>query len=59
MTRCYRSLVIKAPNSPGIEKNYNSGSAVENETGKDARTAHVTLYHDVQYPSQVELPVVK
>jgi putative CocE/NonD family hydrolase len=52
-------LVIKAPNSPGTEKNYNSGGAVENETGKDARTAHVTLYHDVQYPSQLELPVVK
>jgi len=52
-------LVFKAPNSIYAEKNYNSGGMVEKESGKDARTAHVNLYHDAQHPSFIELPVVK
>ena len=39
-------IVVEALNSPDSEKNYNSGGAVENETGRDARTAHITLYQD-------------
>jgi hypothetical protein len=50
--------VIKCPNSIFLQKNYNSGGNVEDESGADARTAHVTLYHDAQHPSYLELPLV-
>jgi len=52
-------LVLASPNSIYIQKNYNSGGVVNEESGKDARTAHVTLYHDVKYPSLLEIPIVK
>jgi len=52
-------LVVRSINSPGTEKNYNSGGVVAAETGKDARTAHIMLTHDADYPSALELPVVK
>jgi len=52
-------LFVHCPNTPGTEKNYNSGGVVAAETGKDARTAHITLVHDSQHPSALELPVVK
>jgi uncharacterized protein len=52
-------LVVRSINSPGVEKNYNSGGVVAAETGKDARTAHVTLLHDADHPSMMELPIVK
>jgi putative CocE/NonD family hydrolase len=51
-------LVFKSPNSIFTIKNYNGGGVVENESGKDARTAHIMLYHDATYPSFLELPVV-
>ncbi len=52
-------IVVEALNSPDSEKNYNSGGAVENETGRDARTAHITLYHDARHPSVLEVPITK
>ena len=52
-------LVLSCPNSIYYEKNYNSGGVVAAESGKDARTAHVTLYHDSKHPSCLELPCVK
>jgi uncharacterized protein len=52
-------LVFKCVNSIQIEKNYNSGGDVASESGKDAKTAHVTLLHDTEHPSILELPVVK
>lgn len=52
-------LVIRSINSPGAEKNYNSGGVVAAETGKDAKTAHITLVHDADHPSALELPIVK
>lgn len=52
-------LVISSPNSIYLEKNYNAGGRVEAETGKDARVAHITVYHDSQHPSSLELPIVK
>jgi len=52
-------LVLDGLNSMYYEKNYNSGGAVENESGKDAKTAHVTVYHDPEHPSVLELPIVK
>ncbi|MCL4562759.1 MAG: CocE/NonD family hydrolase [Chloroflexi bacterium] len=51
-------LVFCSPNTIFLEKNYNSGGVVAEESEKDARTAHVTLYHDPQHPSYLELPVV-
>ena len=52
-------LVVHSLNSPSIEKNYNSGDVVTKETGKQARTAHITLLHNDDHPSTLELPVVK
>ncbi|MCX5672876.1 MAG: CocE/NonD family hydrolase [Planctomycetota bacterium] len=52
-------LVFWSPNSIHLQKNYNSGGVVAEESGKDARTAHITLYHDSNHPSYIEIPVVK
>lgn len=52
-------LVVYCPNSSDVEKNYNSGGVVADETAKDARTAHVTLYHDAEHPSVLEIPIVR
>jgi predicted acyl esterase len=52
-------LVFNSPNSIYVEKNYNSGGNVEQESGKDARIAHITLYHDAAHPSSLEIPIVK
>lgn len=52
-------LVLKAPNSIFWEKNYNSGGVVAEESGADARVAHITLVHDRVHPSVLEIPVVK
>ncbi len=52
-------LVIISPNSIYFQKNYCGGGIVANESGKDARTAHVMLYHDADHPSYLELPIVK
>jgi putative CocE/NonD family hydrolase len=50
-------LVIGPINSPNWEKNYNSNGLVANESGKDARTVIVTVYHDGQHPSALYLPI--
>jgi uncharacterized protein len=52
-------LVIGSANTPSAEKNYNSGSVVVKETGKDARTAHIQLLHDAEHASVLELPIVR
>jgi hypothetical protein len=52
-------LIVSSVNSTGTEKNYNSGGVVATETGKNAKTAHITLVHDAEHQSSVELPVVK
>jgi uncharacterized protein len=52
-------LVLSCINSTYFEKNYNSGGNVESESGKDAVTAHVTVYHDPDHPSVLEIPIVK
>jgi hypothetical protein len=51
-------LLIRCPNSIYVQKNYNGGGVVADESAADARTAHVTLYHDADYPSYLELPIV-
>jgi uncharacterized protein len=50
-------LIISSPNSIFLQKNYNSGGVVAEETAKDARTAHVQVYHDAAHPSSIELPL--
>ncbi len=52
-------LILSCPNTIQLEKNYNSGGVVAEESGKDARTAHVTVYHDPSHPSVLEIPIVK
>lgn len=54
----YLRLVLTAPNTLHLMKNYNSGGVVAEETDADARTAHVTLYADAQHPSYLELPIL-
>ena len=49
-------LVIRCPNTIYLEKNYNSGGVVAEESGRDARIAHVKLYHYAEHPSRLELP---
>jgi hypothetical protein len=52
-------LIINCPNSIYLQKNYNSGGIVAEESNADARTAHVILYHDANHHSYLEFPVVK
>jgi len=52
-------LLVHCLNTIATEKNYNSGGVVAAESGKDARTAHVTLLHDAAHPSTLELPLVR
>jgi putative CocE/NonD family hydrolase len=52
-------LLVRCINSIGAEKNYNSDGVVAEETAKDARTAHVTLLHDTDRASALELPIVQ
>ncbi len=50
-------LFLRSPNSTEFQKNYNGGGVVANESGKDARTAHVKIYHDQEHQSVLEVPV--
>lgn len=52
-------LFVHCLNTPGTEKNYNSGGAVALETAKDARTAHITLVHDAEHESALVLPIAR
>jgi uncharacterized protein len=50
-------LVVTSPNSIFWQKNYNAGGVVADETGKDARTAHVKVFHETAHESDLELPL--
>jgi putative CocE/NonD family hydrolase len=50
-------LVLSPPNSIYWERNYNSGGVVVEESGQNARVAHVTLHHDAQHQSFLQLPL--
>lgn len=52
-------LVVRAPNSIHVQKNFNGGGVVAEESKKDARTAHVVLHHDAEHPSALEIPNVR
>lgn len=61
--RCPRGsrlrLLFRSPNSLYWQKNYNSGGVVADESGEDARPAHVTLHHDAAHPSRLVLPLAR
>jgi putative CocE/NonD family hydrolase len=50
-------LVLSAANSFGIEKNYNSGGVIADETIADSRTVTVQLFHDAKRQSALYVPV--
>jgi len=50
-------LAIGPLNTRYFEKNYNTGGVVAEESGKDARTVTVTVYHDAQHPSALVMPL--
>jgi uncharacterized protein len=50
-------LVIAPIDSIYLEKNYNSGGVVAEETLSDARPVTVTLYHDSRHPSTLFVPI--
>ena len=50
-------LTIAPLNSPGFQKNYNTGGRVGYEKIEDARIAHVRIFHDATHPSQLILPL--
>jgi len=50
-------LAIGPLNTRHYEKNYNAGGVVSEESGKDARTVRVTLYHDAAHRSALSLPL--
>jgi len=52
-------LVFSSPNSIYLEKNYNSGGEVSAETRADARTSHVSLFHDAEHASYLEVPIAR
>ncbi len=52
-------LLLRSPNSIFWEKNYNKGGIVAEESGADARTAHVTLHHDADHASCLLLPLAR
>lgn len=52
-------LLLTTPNPLGTARNYNGGGNPNAESGREARTATISLYHDAKHPSALELPVVK
>lgn len=50
-------LAVGPINSMYAEKNYNAGGVVAAESGKDARTVTVSLYHDARHPSGLSVPI--
>jgi putative CocE/NonD family hydrolase len=50
-------LIVTAVNSIAWQKNYCSGGNVAEETGKDAHTCHVQIYHDAEHASVLQLPL--
>jgi putative CocE/NonD family hydrolase len=50
-------LALTAGNSILLEKNYNSGGTVADETKSDAHPVKVTLFHDAKHPSALYVPL--
>ena len=54
---CRLVVMLSAANSIQIEKNYNSGGVVADETLADARTVTVSLFHDAKHSSALYVPI--
>jgi uncharacterized protein len=52
-------LVFAPINSIYVQKNYNSGGVVSDETMADARPVTVVLHHDAQRPSALYIPIAQ
>ncbi|MGE0552602.1 MAG: CocE/NonD family hydrolase [Gemmatimonadales bacterium] len=52
-------LFFRSPNTTELQKNHNAGGVVADETVRDARVATVTIYHDREHPSALELPTTR
>ncbi|MGH7023824.1 MAG: CocE/NonD family hydrolase [Caulobacteraceae bacterium] len=50
-------LVLMPLNSPNYQKNYNTGGRIGYEDPKDARVAHIKLFHDGRQASALLLPL--
>lgn len=50
-------LVVMALNSPDYQKNYNTGGRIGYEDPKNARVAHITLFHGGSRVSALSLPL--
>jgi hypothetical protein len=50
-------LVLMPLNSPNFQKNYNTGGRIGYEDPKNARVAHITLFHDASRASALLLPL--
>jgi uncharacterized protein len=50
-------LVLMPLNSPNYQKNYNTGDRIGYEKPKDARVAHIQLFHDNAHASVLSLPL--
>ncbi|HEY3662758.1 MAG TPA: CocE/NonD family hydrolase [Chthoniobacterales bacterium] len=50
-------LVLMPLNSPNYQKNYNTGGRIGYENPKDARVAHIKLFHDNSRASVLSLPL--
>jgi uncharacterized protein len=50
-------LVLMPLNSPNYQKNYNTGGRIGYEDPKNARVAHITLFHDGSRASVLMLPL--
>ncbi|HEX4079091.1 MAG TPA: CocE/NonD family hydrolase C-terminal non-catalytic domain-containing protein, partial [Rhizomicrobium sp.] len=50
-------LVLMPLNSPDYQKNYNTGGRIGYEDPKDARVAHITLFHGAGRASALLLPL--
>jgi uncharacterized protein len=52
-------LVISAPDSIFVQRNYHSGRVVADETDKDARTATISVLQGGKYASRLVLPALE
>lgn len=54
-----RLILMPRLSSWWYERNYNSGGVAAQESGKDARTVTVKLYHDTEHPSVLFVPIAR
>jgi uncharacterized protein len=50
-------LIVESLNDPAYEKNWNSMKPEAEQTGADARVAHIRLLQDPQHPSTLTVPL--